>query len=156
MILAPFTHLHPETARLLDEHAPRHERVQIDPADVEAYWRLLAERWRQPGHLLIIEQDIGIHAGVVEGLAACPEPWCGHSYSIGDQLLICLGCTRFSAALKAAEPDLLDAVGLIDDDAGTPPRHWRRLDVRILNELRRRGYVQHEHLPAVGHFHRYD
>lgn len=156
MILVPFTQLHRETARLLDEYAPGHERVRIDPADHEAYWRLLAERWRVPGDLLIVEQDVGIRAGVVEGLSECREPWCGHPYPIGDQLLICLGCTRFSAELKAAEPDLLDAVGLIDDDAGTPPRHWRRLDVRILDELRRRDYQQHEHLPAVHHFHRYE
>jgi hypothetical protein len=156
LILVPFTSLHPETVRLLDEHAPGHERVWIDPADVEAYWRLLAARWRVPGDLLIVEQDIGIHAGVVEGLSACREPWCGHPYPIGEQLLVCLGCTRFSAELKAAEPDLLDAVGLVDDDAGTPPRHWRRLDVRILNELRRRGYEQHRHDPPVCHFHRYE
>lgn len=155
MILVPFTGLHPDTARLLDEYAPGHVRVRIDPADVEAYWRLLAERWREPGDLLIVEQDIGVAAGVVDGLSACPELWCGHPYLIGDQLLVCLGCTRFSAALKAAETDLLDAVGRIDDDAGTPPRHWRRLDVRILTELRRRGYEQHKHEPAVEHYHRY-
>lgn len=154
MILAPYTRLHPVTARLLNRYAPGHERVRIDPADSEAYWRLLADQWHEPGDLLIVEQDVGIHADVVESLAACPEPWCGFPYPIGAQLLVCLGCTRFTAELKAAEPDLLEAVGQ-DGTGGLPARAWQRLDVRILDHLRERGYRQHEHHPAVKHYHRY-
>ena len=154
MILLPHTRLHPVTARLANRHAPGHVRVRLDPADDGAYWRLLAESWRKPGDLMIVEQDIGLHVGVVEGLTACREPWCGHPYPIGAQLLVCLGCTRFSAALKAAEPDLLDVVGE-DASGGLPARDWRRLDVRILGHLRARGYRQHEHLPPVRHYHKY-
>lgn len=154
MILLPYTRLHPVTARLANAHAPGHERVRLDPADDAAYWRLLAESWRKPGDLMVVEQDIGLRAGVVESLAACPEPWCGFPYPIGRQLLVCLGCTRFSTALKAAEPDLLDVVGE-DATGGLPARDWRRLDVRILDHLRARGYRQHEHLPPVRHFHKY-
>lgn len=154
MILAPFTRLHPATARLLNRHAPGHVRVRLDPADDGAYWALLAEAWREPGDLLIVEQDVGIRAGVVEELMSCREPWCGFPYPIGAQLLVCLGCTRFTAELKAWEPDLLDAVG---DDAtgGLPARAWQRLDVRILDHLRARGYAQHRHEPPVSHFHKY-
>lgn len=155
MILVPFTRLHPATARLLNRHAPGHARVRIDPRDVEAYWRIVADAWRQPGDLLIVEQDIGIHAGVIEGLTACREPWCGHPYLIGEQLLMCLGCTRFTAELKTAEPDLLDVIGE-DATGGLPARHWQRLDVRILDHLRDRGYAQHVHQPPVAHYHRYE
>jgi hypothetical protein len=154
VILLPYTRLHPATARLANAHAPGHVRARIDPADAEAYWRLLAEQWRQPGDLIVIEQDIGIHAGVIEGLTACDRPWCGHPYAIGQQLLVCLGCTKFSAALKAAEPGLLDAVGE-DATGGQPARVWQRLDVRILDHLRARGYTQHRHEPPVAHYHRY-
>lgn len=154
MILVPFTRLHPVTARLLNRYAPGHERARIDPADSEAYWRLLAEAWREPGDLLIVEQDVGIRAGVIEELSACREPWCGFPYAIGAQLLVCLGCTRFTAELKAAEPDLLDAVGQ-DATGGLPARVWQRLDVRILDHLRARGHRQHEHHPGVAHYHRY-
>lgn len=154
MILVPYTRLHPVTARLLNRYAPGHERVRIDPADSEAYWRLLAEQWRAPGDLIVIEQDVGIRAGVVEALFACREPWCGFPYAIGKQMLVCLGCTRFTAQLKAAEPDLLDAVGE-DGTGGLPARVWQRLDVRILDHLRARGYRQHEHAPSVAHYHRY-
>lgn len=129
-------------------------RVRLDPADPHAYWALLAGLWRQPGDLLIVEQDVGIHAGVVPGLAACREPWCGHPYPIGEQVLVCLGCTRFGAALKAAEPDLLEAVGA-DDAGGMPARHWKYLDVKILTALRARGYEQHRHEPPVRHYHQY-
>lgn len=154
MILLPYTRLHPVTARLANRHAPGHVRVRLDPADDAAYWRLLAEQWRQPGDLIVVEQDIGLRAGVVQGLTACREPWCGHPYPIGRQLLVCLGCTRFTAELKAAEPDLLDAVGLVGND-GLPAKDWRRLDVRLADELRRRGYTVHEHAPAVAHYHKY-
>lgn len=153
-VLVPYTRLHPASAILLDRHAPGHERVRLDPADMSAYWALLAKRWREPGDLLIVEQDVGIHAGVVEGLAGCPEPWCGNPYPIGNRLLVCLGCTRLSARLKADEPDLMDAVGE-DGTGGLPARDWRRLDVRVLNELERRGYTQHRHEPPVAHFHKY-
>lgn len=153
-ILLPHTRLHPATARLANAYAPSHRRVRLDPADDSAYCRLLTEHWRQPGPLMVIEHDIGIHAGVVEELAACLEPWCGHPYLIGTQLLVCLGCTRFSAALKLAEPDLMDAVSA-DATGGLPAGDWRRLDVRILDHLRRRGYKQHEHQQPVKHYHRY-
>jgi len=154
VILAPYTRLHPVTARLLNRHAPGHVRARLDPADDAAYWALLAKVWREPGDLLIVEQDVGIRAGVVEELAGCREPWCGFAYPIGAQLLVCLGCTRFTADLKATEPDLLDAVGE-DATGGLPARVWQRLDVRILDHLRARGYTQHRHDPPVNHFHKY-
>lgn len=154
MILVPYTRLHPATGKLLRCHAPGHVRARIDPADDDGYWRLLAREWSQPGDLVVVEQDVGISAGVLPGFAACREPWCGHPYPIGAQSLVCLGCTRFTAELKAAEPDLLDVVGRCAD-GGVPARHWRRLDVRLLDELRRRGYTQHRHVPAVRHYHKY-
>ncbi|HWU23648.1 MAG TPA: hypothetical protein VN088_19070 [Nocardioides sp.] len=102
----------------------------------------------------MVEHDVGIHAGVVGSLTECREPWCGFAYPIGAQMLVCLGATRFTAELKGAEPDLLDAVGE-DATGGLPARDWRRLDVRILDHLRRRGYTQHRHEPPVAHFHKY-
>jgi len=154
VIVVPYTRLHPATARLLNRHAPGHDRVRLAPGDDEAYWRLLARLWSQPGSTLIVEQDVGIRAGVVEELERCPQPWCGFPTAIGQLLLVCLGCTRFSAELKSAEPDLLDAVGR-DASGGVPARVWQRLDVRVFDQLRARGYRQHEHVPAVRHYHRY-
>ena len=120
-----------------------------------AYWRLLARAWREPGDLIVIEHDIGLAPGVIEGFAACPEPWCGHEYPLHLGVLrACLGCTRFSAALKEAEPGLLDVVGEVTGD-GLPAKDWRRLDVRIGGELNRRGVQMHVHPEPVRHYHRY-
>jgi hypothetical protein len=96
LILVPYTRLHPTTARLLNRHASGHVRVRLDPSDDTAYWALLAKAWREPGDLLIVEQDVGIRAGVIEELERCPEPWCGFPTAIGAQLLVCLGCTRLT------------------------------------------------------------
>lgn len=155
MILLPYTRLNPATARLANRHAPGHRKVRLDPADTSAYWRLLAACWREPGDLTVIEHDIGVHAGVIPGFAGCPEPWCGFPYPLDrGVMLACLGCTRFTAALKAAEPDLLEVVGEVTGD-GLPAKDWRRLDVRIGDELKRRGYALHVHEPSVKHYHRY-
>jgi hypothetical protein len=121
---------------------------------MSAYWRLLATVWREPGDLIVVEHDIGIHVGVLPGFDACPEPWCGYPYRVNRQVIACLGCTRFTAALKAAEPDLMDAVGE-RAEGGVMARHWCRLDVRVGDELRSRGYGQHRHEPPVAHYHRY-
>ena len=155
MILLPYTRLHPATARLANRHAEGYIRVRLDPADMAAYWKLLAAAWMEPGELVIVEHDIGVHAGVIPGFAACPEPWCGFPYPLDrGVMLACLGCTRFSAGLKAAEPDLLEVTGKVTGD-GLPAKDWRRLDVRIGDELKRRGYVMHVHEPPVKHFHKY-
>lgn len=122
---------------------------------MSAYWALLAAVWQEPGDLTVIEHDIGIHAAVIPGFTGCPEPWCGFPYPLDrGVLLACLGCTRFTAALKAAEPDLLDVVGEVTGD-GLPARDWRRLDVRTADELKRRGYALHAHSPTVRHYHKY-
>jgi len=153
-VIAPYVRLHPAARAALNTHAPGHERRRLDRRDHTAYWRLLAEQWTRPGDLVIVEQDIAIHDGVIDGFTACREPWCGHPYLIADQLLICLGCTRFTAELKAAEPDLLDVVGQVGGD-GLPAKDWRRLDVRLAAELELRGYQRHPHPGAVRHYHRY-
>lgn len=155
MIILPHTRLHPATARLANRHAPGHRRVRLDPADMSAYWALLARLWQEPGELIVVEHDIGLHAGVIPGFTACPEPWCGFPYPLDrGVMLACLGCTRFRAELKAAEPDLLEVTGEVTGD-GLPAKDWRRLDVRLGDELKRRGYVMHVHPGPVRHYHRY-
>lgn len=163
MILFPFTRdkVNPEAVRLLAEHAPTGAeitRAEIDPANPSAYARVLVQAWEQPGDLIIIEHDIGIRAGVIEELTACDQPWCGFPYPIGEQLLVCLGCTRFTAHLKASLPGLMGdaaAVGTEQDGGGVPAGDWRRMDVRIAARLEALGHHRHRHDPPVTHFHRY-
>jgi hypothetical protein len=116
------------------------------------------EAWEWPGDLVIIEHDIGIHAGVIEGFRECRQPWCGHPYAIGEQLLVCLGCTRFTAQLKATLPDLMAqaaAVGDAQDGGIMAAGSWQRMDVRIGALLEAHGHNRHPHQPPVQHFHTY-
>jgi hypothetical protein len=163
IVLVPFVAgmLNPETTRLLKAHVPAGVPVEwreLDPDQPCAYSRLLMEAWAWPGDLLIIEHDIGIHPGVVEALAECRQPWCGFPYPIGEQSLVCLGCTRFTAHLKATLPGLMAqaaAVGTEQDGGGVPAGVWQRMDVRIGALLEAQGHNRHPHLPAVQHFHEY-
>ena len=161
MILVPFTAsgLDPRTTAALTEHVPAGVDVvwrELDPTDDTAYARLLVEAWAWPGDLIIVEHDIGIGPGVIEGFDACRQPWCGHPYSIGEQSLVCLGCTRFTAHLKATLPSLMAqaaATGSEQDGGLVPAGDWRRMDVRIAALLEAHGHWRHPHLPAVQHFH---
>lgn len=162
-VLLPYTDekLDPRCVELLQRHvctvrryAGSFKAVRLDPRDTSAYFRLVESEWSQPGDLVIVEHDIGIHRHVMPAFLACREPWCGNAYAIGEQMLVCLGCTRFTAELKAAEPDLLNEVGQVGND-GLQARDWRRLDVRLADALHKRGYQHHEHTPPVTHYHEY-
>ena len=161
IVLVPFTaeKLNPDTVRLLDEHVPPDVEIvwrQIDPNQSTAYASLLVEAWGWDGDLLIVEHDIGLHAGVVQSLTECRQPWCGFPYSIGDQVIVCLGCTRFTAHLKASLPDLMRHAAAVWDDGGLMPAGaWQRMDVRVGALLEAHGHHRHPHLPAVDHFHDY-
>lgn len=146
--------LHPVAARSLNRHLPGHERVRLRSDEPDAHWRLLTALWATGDGFLVVEQDVGVNATVPAGLE-CEHPWCVWPYRGPGRVMLTasLGCTRFSAALLAAEPDLLEAVGRIDGD-GLPARDWRRLDVRLADTLRARGHAPHQH-PPVAHYHRY-
>lgn len=152
MILVPYTRLDPRTVRLLEAHAPGYTPVLVDGPT--SYWSVLAEAWTAPEDLTVIEHDIGIHGQVIPQFQECRQGWCGNPYNIGGTMLVCLGCTRFTDELKTANPDLLEVVGEVGGD-GLPVRDWRRLDVRLADELHRRGYQVHTHRPTVDHFHEY-
>lgn len=161
MILAPYTvdKQHPEWRARLERHAPGPvEWVEIDPDRPTHYAQILCDAWREPGDLVIVEHDIGIHPYTIERLLACSQPWCGNPYNIAGRLLVCLGCTKFSAHLKATLPGLMieaAAVGNEQDGGGIPAGHWCRLDVRIGAALERLGHQRHAHWPPVDHFHEY-
>ena len=155
MIVCPNTSIHPDTLASLNEHAPGGwESIRLDTQDPSAYFWALHRLWAQPGDLVIVEHDNALTAEVLPGFEACEQWWCGHPYACAGNVTMALGCTRFRAELKQAEPDLLDEVGGIGND-GLPARDWRRLDVRILTVLNRRGYQWHWHEPQVPHFHVY-
>ena len=54
-VVVPYVDLHPETNSRLARLAPTAIAVRIDPADTEAYWRLLVDEWNRPGDLVVID-----------------------------------------------------------------------------------------------------
>jgi hypothetical protein len=128
--------------------------VELGGAD-DAYFDALAAAWSEPDDLLIVEQDMLPAAGVVEAMLACRWPWCASPYEVANSQRITdgLGCTKFSAMLKALYPGLMQTVGEICDD-GLPAKNWRRLDTRVSRTLRARGFLPHVHADSQ-HLHDY-
>lgn len=160
-VVFPHTTAHPDALHALDRYAPHAERVELNPDDDQAYWRLLCEVWAAERTTLIVEHDIELHDRVIPELLACPEPWCafpyhGPGYGTGGNSLLftSLGCTRWSGELMRSLPELVrtctrpDAIGVMENS-------WRRLDIWILNRLTEAGHEVHTHWPPVAHHHVY-
>lgn len=157
MILVPCTDLHPKTAELTAIHASTHLRWWLDPTVDHAYAEMVTRLWhglQGLEDLTIIEQDIGINYSVIPEFERCRKPWCAHAYPVQGRPVVALGCVRFTGELRTKEPDLMD-VALKTDVDGFGPGHWRRFDVAVERELKKRGYAVHRHFPDVEHFHEY-
>ena len=144
-------------------HWPDFEEHELDPADDNAYWRLLDGLWNAGEDFAIVEHDIEIHADVLPTFESCPEPWCTFPYlgrsfkNYPVPVLRCaLGCVRFRADLLRANPGLLEAMLPGPSGSLRNPKHWRRCDSLLATVLQRRGYSVHEHEPHVIHHHDYE
>jgi hypothetical protein len=141
--------LHPLTEQSLAKYAPDAEMHYVGTRH-DAYRELLEEVWRDGESFLVVEHDIELSEGLVEGFAACSEPWCAAKYVVGSDpngfIETSLGCTRFSAELLAAVPNAI---------SGLPVRDWRRIDCELSPRLRGAGYAPHVHSPPVRHHHTY-
>jgi hypothetical protein len=126
-------------------------RVALDPGDPSAYCALLTGLWAAGGTFVIVEHDIGVHADVLRGFDACPEPWCGYVYQLPGVIDAALGCTQFRTELLAAAPDAMTVSAAKADDL--PAGHWAHLDAHLRTVLESRGYRLHRHRPPVAHYH---
>ena len=157
MIIFPCVRADPRAEELLDLHAPGRLKWFVDPNDDAAYARVLRTAWDGTPRfddLIVIEQDIGIGHTVLPEFERCRKLWCAHAYPVQGRPVVALGCVRFTGELRAREPGLMDAAAALDVD-GFGAGHWRRLDVAVDRELRRRGHEPHRHYPDVAHFHEY-
>jgi hypothetical protein len=141
--------LHPLCEQALAKFAPDAELLYLGTTPT-AYYDLLGELWAAGQSFLLVEHDIELRAGLVEELETCPEPWCAAPYVVGSSrdgfIESSLGCTRFTAEIMRAVPDLISSL---------PVRDWRRLDCEISPRLRTAGFEPHVHHPAVKHHHVY-
>ena len=126
-------------------------------ASPTAYYELLLHLWSEGDTFIIIEHDIEITPTIIPSLLKCPQQWCGAIYSVSNTpkaaAFVMLGLTKFSSQLIKKHPDLMQVVGLIDDD-GLARKDWHRNDTRIDRVLRQRGYTPCPH-ERVNHHHNY-
>ena len=129
------------------------------------HWELCAEKGRD---LVVIEHDVVIHKSTLWDFTDCTDLWCGNPLWMGNaHSANNLGCVRFRAALLAEWPDLVRKAG-DRPCGGIEPRFWKRMDSRIIDELKERGYqvCKHRlgnppsfgpcsHEPPVRHLHHY-
>ncbi len=121
-IVVPFTSVHRDTRAALEPYGPRVK--YCDVSEVGAYWRLFSDLWAAGEDFILIEHDIVVRPGTIDGFDRCPSSWCSCSYTwnwkpayswLADRsakvLENSLGCTRFRAEFLKASPDLgTDAV----------------------------------------------
>lgn len=156
IVLCCPVNLMPATAAALAEHAPGAQIVRIPAGDITRPWRDYAARWATDD-LVVIEQDIIIHADVIPQFEACPEPWClfpfRHYAQGGGWMKDGIGCNRFRREFMEAVP--VEAVeaqgGSCNRCNGENRQCWAHLDGRTREAGEAAGFRIHVHWPSVGH-----
>ena len=148
--------LWPATAASLAEHAPDALIIPIPADDITRPWSDYAERWGTDD-LVVIEQDVVIHADVLPGFERCPEPFClypGRHYTTGGGWMKTgILCNRFRREFMEAVPvEAVEAIyGCCPDCRGVNPKCWRHLDGKVREAGEAAGFKIHVHWPSVGH-----
>lgn len=126
---------------------------RLPDTDPYAYAHALIEWWRTPADLVVIEHDIVPTPGMIAGLLACPEPWCGHPYHVGDgRYTYGLGLCKIGRSILDRYPGLAEIA--LRDHRGRPGQvHWRSVNEAIERQLTRYGHRLHRHSPAAAHLH---
>jgi hypothetical protein len=143
--------LRSETERAVLEQWPVAYLFPIDPNSPSRYARLLIELWREPGDLVIVEQDVVPPEGSIRRLFECDYAWCTHPmYHGGERKIDLLGLAKFSAGLKAMWPHAFEAA-LHHGVGGSHRPHWRSCDTLIARWLRIHKLEPHVHGPDAVH-----
>jgi hypothetical protein len=148
--------LWPATAASLAAHAPDTLIIPIPAGDISRPWSDYAERWGEDD-LVVIEQDVIIHADVLPGFERCPEPWClypaRHYAQGGGWMLDGIMCNRFRVEFMRAVPvEAVEAVyGSCSRCRGRNPKCFAHLDGRTREAGEAAGFKIHVHWPSVGH-----
>lgn len=146
--------LRPEVTTALDGLGAAYELVALDAGDPSAYPRMLCWWWQQGETFAIVEQDNVPQVDVFAAWEHCGHLACGFPYDIGPGQPITpwLGCTRFSAELLRLHPALAYEANN-GSTPGLPTWSYRSQDVRIKQELARRGIEIVAHRPPIMHLH---
>ncbi|MDE2097959.1 MAG: hypothetical protein KGL39_11970 [Patescibacteria group bacterium] len=157
-VIFPYTKEYPEAIEALKRCYPQAELCRLE-GDT-AYFELMASVWTAGEETALVEHDIVVRPGALEELSACPNPYCGYAYRIGEGFNAAWGCTKFSAELIRATQTIwrwiVDQAEAIPIKSRTEdPRHWFNLDSRFAWIAERAfGAGTHcIHYPAVVHLH---
>src|SRR5580698_1326044 len=150
--------LWPSCRRALARYAPDAVVIPCAVEDNNAWWREISARWTGVEGLLLIEQDIRIHADVIPQLEACPEPWCVFPFPRPEAHYLLqdrgIACTRFSAEFQrlVTVAEIEAVPGSCWECRGVDRKCWRHVDGRIKAAAEAAGFAEpHLHWPPVIH-----
>ena len=116
------------------------EIVVIDPEDIYAYGRTMAEYWSDGEGFINIEHDMAPWQGAVEALHACAltDSLCLFGYPRAAQGS--LGMTRFTKELIQRFPTVNER---------WPKTPWNMLESAVLGKFKH--VAKHQHRPNIAH-----
>lgn len=179
MVILPYVEggLRPETRREVLAQAPAAELIELPRNDPLAYAELLRRRWREPGDLVVVEQDVVPPPGGIAALLSCPRPWCSFPGWIEDRYHSgTLQLAKFSQLLRLRHPHVADyalapsgwwrerpalRAGEVDPWPEDHPELWPTVvgyltaDSALRSRLARSGVLICEHGPDPVHLHDY-
>jgi hypothetical protein len=146
--------IHPETLAWAQDYGA--ELVAHEDQDGHGYYELLRKWWRDPGDLVIVEQDKVPAEGVVDEMLACSFDWCNCPFKLDNGILHGwgTGCVKFSAALRERLPDLMDQAGVPGAHDPEPAGVYWVVDMRLGCLLAKNRVLPHGHA-EVRHVHRH-
>lgn len=149
-VVCGYTNLRPETREAIERLWPDRHELRDVSYSAEAYHDLLDEYWQVGLDFIVIEHDIVPDERVPVEFEECPEPYCGFGYDVAVGYGVYLGCTRFRSDVLEAVPEMFELTQQ-ETQSGVPGKAWYRIDVRLDQILRQRGYTPHLHMPPVRH-----
>lgn len=177
VIIAVDGGLRPETLAAVEEQFPAVELAIQGRGERFALADDLRRLWREPGDLVVVEQDNIPPPGSIRRLLECPRGWCGHLGPCGGRLQpMTHQLVKWSESYRRRFPDAADvALGRdvqaerghcaptghswgwdLHDPRSWPSRvGWITVDSVLARQLQRHGEPWHQHDPPVGHLHDY-
>ena len=139
----PFTELQPATLIALYGY----DYTPIAVKGENDYYHYFKQRWEAGEAFINIEHDVVPWPGAIEAIEQCERDWCVYNYSLPvhrDQDLenvetaIPLGLIKISSELIAGTKDMW-----------AEPCEWNKLDWRLNQYARSKGFRAHQHFPSI-------
>ena len=123
------------------------------------YWDLICSMAERDVPFVVVEHDMVPPPGSIDALFRCPEPWCGHSYTVEMGDVVDLFGDLGTLGLTCFKGEALDRVAEVL--RGWGPITWSILDGSVYRALKipvppaTSGLSIHRHYPNAAHLHPY-